>query len=328
MTDATSSLTPSECDALFDAGFAGAGHVVLAVSGGADSVAMLVLAAEWRERREGGPKLSVATVAHGLRAEAVDEAAAVTRLCAERGLPHARLAGAILPGPGVEARAREARYAALLAHAREVRADAIATAHTRDDQAETVLMRLAAGSGPAGLAAMRPRADRGGIAHLRPLLYAPKARLVASLQERGIGWAEDAMNADPAYLRARLRGARDVLEREGLTSARLGALAARMARVEDALEAAVDAAAAEHFVREGDGARLGPGWARLADEIRLRLLARAIAAAGDGLIRLDRLERLFTRITVESAGAATLAGAKVVWADGGVRTSPAPLRRG
>ncbi|MFD1704433.1 tRNA lysidine(34) synthetase TilS [Methylopila henanensis] len=328
MTDATSALTPSECDALFDLRFAGVGHVVLAVSGGADSVAMLVLAAEWRERRKEGPELSVATVAHALRPEADGEVAAVARLCAERGLPHARLAGAIPPGAGVEARARDTRYAALLAHASEVGADAIATAHTRDDQAETVLMRLGAGSGPAGLAAMRPRAERGWIAHLRPLLESPKARLVASLQERRIGWAEDAMNADPAYLRARLRGARDVLEREGLTAARLGALAARMARVEDALEAAVDAAAAEHFVREEDGARLGPGWAGLADEIRLRLLARAIAAAGDGPIRLDRLERLFARIAAEPRGAATLAGAKAAWDSRGVRTTPAPPRRG
>lgn len=324
MTEIAASDAP-----LFDAAFAGLSRILLAVSGGADSTAMLALAAEWAQARD-GVALSVATVDHGLRPEAANEAGAVAALCARFGLPHVVLDGRIDAGSRLEERARAARYAALEAHAAAIGADGLATAHTLDDQAETVLMRLAAGSGPAGLAAMRPRRLRAnGLLHARPLLSVTRRRLIAALQARGLTWAEDAMNADPAFLRARLRAARAVLEAEGLTAERLGRLGARMARLDATVEDAVDEAAARHLVVAEGRAALGPGAATLSAELRLRLLARAITAvAGDAPVRLDRLERLQDLIAAEPTGAATLAGARIAWRDGAVRVTPAPPRRG
>lgn len=318
-------LAAEEAAALLGRSFHGARAVLLAVSGGADSTAMLVLAAEWARER-GAPRLLVATVDHALRVEAKAETAAVAALAGRLGFEHRTLAAPLAAGAsGVEAKARVLRYGALVAHAASAGADAIATAHTLDDQAETVLMRLSAGSGPAGLAAMRPDIMRDGVRHLRPLLGVAKARLVATLRARGVGWAEDVMNADPAFARARLRAGGLALAREGLTPERLATLAARMARAEDALEAATDAAARIHFVRDGDGWTMTDA-CDLPAEIRLRMLSRAVFPRGEA--RLERLERLAARIATEPRGAATIAGMRVAWDGGAVSARPAPLRRG
>lgn len=320
-------LGVAECAALFERFLAPRASILLAVSGGADSTALLVLAAEWAHKRD-RPTLLVATVDHGLRPEAAEEIATVARIADDFDLPHAGLSAPLVGrATRIEEKARDARYAALLAHAREVGAEAIATAHTLDDQAETVLMRLAAGSGPAGLAAMRPETGREGVILLRPFLHIPKARLVASLAERTARWADDDMNRDPAFARARLRAGRAALEREGLTAERLAALAFRMARVEGAVESAVDAAFAAHVSRSGAALTIAPEAAALPDEIKLRVLGRVVAAAGGGRVRLERLERLADRIVTRPSGAATLAGARVAWsADGRVVAAPEPPR--
>lgn len=306
-----------EAARLFERVCAGRKRILLAVSGGGDSTALLVLAAEWAQGAH-GPELLVATVDHGLRPEADAEIAAVEALAARLDLAFARLP-APLKGRSsrIEEAARNARYKALAQHAVEVGADAVATAHTLDDQAETVLMRLAAGSGPAGLKAMGESTERGGLTILRPFLGLPKARLLASLAQRGLPFAEDAMNADPRFARARLRGGRAALAREGLTPERLGTLAFRMARAEAALEAATDAAFAAHVSGKDNRWAIGPGAATLPDEIKLRLLGRVIAAAGGGVLRLERLERLADLIVTRASGAGTLAGAKVIWSTDG-----------
>ena len=320
-------LGGAESAALFDRWFAPRGHVLLAVSGGADSTALLVLAAEWADKRA-APKLSVATVDHALRPEAADEIAAVARIAADFELDHARLEAPVTVTSRIESTARTLRYEALAAHARAIGAEAIATAHTRDDQAETVLMRLAAGSGPAGLAAMRQTVQRGGVTHLRPFLGVSKARLVASLEQRVLRWSDDAMNADPAFARARLRSGRAALEREGLTAERLATLAFRMARANEALDAAVSDAMASLVATKGKGRVIAAGAGALPDEIKLRLLGRVIHEVGGGRVHLERLERLADRIVAEPAGAGTLAGARVAWrADGRIVAQPAPPRR-
>nr|WP_246482535.1 tRNA lysidine(34) synthetase TilS [Methylopila capsulata] len=307
--------------------FAEVNLVLIAVSGGADSMALLALAADWAATRT-GTRLSVATVDHSLRPESAAEARAVALAATALGLPHARLEAPLGRGARVEETARDARYAALSAHAAAIGAEALATAHTLDDQAETVLMRLAAGSGPAGLAAMRPKSMRGRLVHLRPLLGVPKARLVATLRARGWGWSEDAMNADPAFCRARLRASRAVLADEGLTAERLGVFARRAARAEDALLAVEEKAAAAHLSLAPNRAVIAPEASALPAEIRLRLLARAVAALGAGRVRLDRLERLFERTSATASGAATLAGARVAWTvDGRIVVTAAPPRR-
>src|SRR5262249_58957430 len=135
-------------------------------------------------------------------------------LARKLGLSHEILAWrGTKPKTGIEAAARAARYRLLADLARRLGAAAIATAHTLDDQAETVLMRLAAGSGPAGLAGMRPRDLRHGIVLLRPFLGLRKARLVSTLTPAGIAWARDPMNADTPSARPRLRPAGEGLAR-------------------------------------------------------------------------------------------------------------------
>lgn len=313
---------------LFERAFLRRERIVLAVSGGADSTALLVLAAEWSQAK-GGPSLFVATVDHGLRPEAAQEAVAVAALAASFGLPHARIEATVSrDSTRIEETARRLRYAALTNHAKELGADALATAHTLDDQAETVLMRLAAGSGPSGLAAIRREVSRDGVATIRPFLGVPKRRLVETLRARELGWAEDAMNADLRFARPRLRASREALEREGLTSERLAVFAFRMLRVNAALDQAVDAAFDVHVGAVGAALRIEPTANGLADEIKLRLLRTVIEKVGDARARLDRLERLADRIVTRSSGVRTLAGARVEWtSDGAISVSPAAPRR-
>jgi tRNA(Ile)-lysidine synthase len=187
-------------------GLLGPGDTVLvAVSGGSDSVALLDVLRRLAPALD--LRLHVIHVHHGLRPEADGEAAWVADLCARWGVPcrlervHVaeRRHGARWPGP--EGAAREARHAAFGAAARRVGARRIATGHTADDQAETVLMRLLQGAGPRGLAGIAP--VRGP--YVRPLLEVRRAEVRAHLAARGLSWLEDPSNRDPAFLRNRLR---------------------------------------------------------------------------------------------------------------------------
>jgi tRNA(Ile)-lysidine synthase len=325
-------LNADETVRLF-APFDGAPCVLLAVSGGADSTALLVLAAEWAKGRT--TRLCAATVDHGLRAESGREAKKVAALAKSLGVAHRVLTwNGEKPRTGIEDAAREARYALLDEAAKKFGATHLATAHTRDDQAETVLMRLAAGSGPAGLAGMRGAVQRGTVTHVRPFLGVTKARLVATLTERGLGWSEDATNADGRFARPRLRAARQVLEGEGLTADRLAVLAGRMGRMTDALER-VAAAAWPEAAREEGGKTVLEGTILLAlpEEIGLRILLRAVGTHGDQPPdRLAKCEALFgaVREALESGMALgrTLAGAKISVRGGQVTVGAAPPRRG
>jgi tRNA(Ile)-lysidine synthase len=329
-------IAADEIETLF-ASFPTPGRVILAVSGGADSTALLVLAQHWGLRHP-GTELVAATVDHGLRAHSRAEAQAVGALAARLGLRHELLIWeGRKPAAGIEAAARRVRYRLLGDLARRLSASHIATAHTLDDQAETVLMRLAAGSGPAGLAGMRQAEMQRGITVLRPFLATRKIRLVATLERDGVSWSEDPMNADPAFSRPRLRAARGVLEREGLTAERLGRLAQRMARYEAVVAAA--AAAARESARTADRpAQLdGRALIRLPEELALRVLAAEIALAGHEAedtspIRLMRLEALWKdmrdAITAGRAMRRTLAGTLIsVKSDRSVAITPEHRRK-
>lgn len=330
-------ISEREIAGLF-ASFPRSGRVILAVSGGADSTALMVLAQRWQRRRARGPDLVVATVDHGLRKGSRAEAKSVGALARHLGLSHEilRWRGA-KPRTGIEAAARAARYQLLAGLARRLGAAAIATAHTLDDQAETVLMRLAAGSGPAGLAGIRPRDVRQGVVLLRPLLGVRKARLLATLARAGIRWADDPMNADPAFARARLRASGAVLAREGLTPERMGRLAERMARYEDAVAAAVETLRPRVADPQRRGHLDGRALIAAPEEIALRLLAGEVVGAGapcsaEKHLRLQRLEALWQELRQAiAAGRATrrtLAQALVtVDPDGAVLITPAPPRR-
>jgi tRNA(Ile)-lysidine synthase len=174
-------------------------RVAVAVSGGADSMALALLAAEWG-------RAEAFVVDHGLRPEAGAEAALTVRRLEGLGVPAWVLAVAGLRrGPALHARARAARYEALLRGCAEAGLADLLLGHHLADQAETVAMRADVGSGPAGLAGMAAVTVLATARLLRPLLRIPPARLRATLASRGVGWIEDPSNRDPATRRARLR---------------------------------------------------------------------------------------------------------------------------
>jgi tRNA(Ile)-lysidine synthase len=304
--------------------------LLLAVSGGPDSVALMRLAAAVFRPGEGGPRLSAATIDHGLREEGATEAAAVGAWAAELGIAHATLEWrGPKPSTGLQEQAREARYGLLHAHAKALGIIDFATAHHADDQAETVLMRLAAGSGPAGLAGMRTRSQRAGLVHWRPLLGVPKERLLATLVAAGQAWFEDPGNCDGRFARGRLRAMQPLLAAEGLDRERLLRLAEREARADDALSAMAAAAWARHVRVFDAGLSLAPEALREPREIFIRLLAAMLGRVNmEGRMpRLKRVERLAGDL--ESAGrahgsaAGTLGGCRVaIDADGRVSVTP------
>ncbi|WP_127092047.1 tRNA lysidine(34) synthetase TilS [Aquabacter cavernae] len=309
-------------------------HVLIALSGGPDSTALLLLAQDWLMARGEGPLLSAATVDHGLRPAARVEAEAAGAVCARLGVPHAILDWVgDKPKSGIQEAARIARYDLLLAHARAVGAGALAVAHTLDDQAETILFRLACGSGPAGLAGMRPSSVRAGVTLLRPLLEVPKARLVGHLDARGIAYARDPSNLDPRHARPRLRAAAPLLAAEGLTPARLALLGRRLARAEAALSAAAVEAAARCLL-ERTVFRLRLDAHSLfaePDEISLRVLVDALSAfALEKEVELAKAERLHglmaAAVRVGEGRSGTLAGALARMDKGVLSITSAPPR--
>jgi tRNA(Ile)-lysidine synthase len=319
-------VSAAEAKALF-AGYAHAPALVLAVSGGPDSTALLVLAARWRAALKRGPQLLAVTIDHGLRPQSAGEARAVKRLSARLGVRHRTLHWTgPKPSTGLPEAARTIRYRLLAAAARGAGAAHILTGHTLDDQAETVLIRMARGSGSTGLCAMARETPLEGLTLVRPLLDLPKARLIGTLEAIGMAFADDASNRDPRFTRARLRGLMPALAGEGLDARRLALLAQRLRRVEATIEYAVDAAAAAVTAVAEEGAWTRGGaivlaaekFVRLPAEVALRLLGRALALAGnEGPVQLGKLEVLCQALENASKGPApvhlrrTLAGALV-----------------
>jgi tRNA(Ile)-lysidine synthase len=334
--------------------------IVLAVSGGPDSIALMWLAARWRRSLARGPRLFAVTVDHGLRAASSAEAGDVKHLARSLAVPHRtmRWTGA-KPKTGLPAAARAARYHLLAKAARECGATHIFTAHTRDDQAETLLMRLMRGSGIAGLAAMARQSERNGVLLARPLLDVAKSQLVATLNKAGIGFADDPTNRDPNFTRPRIRAVMPALAAEGGDARNLARLASRLARANAAVEVLVDGAerylALDLALRDQ---KIGPSggsaktfdartcefrmfdfqaFAAMPEEIRLRLLHRAIERFGhEGPAELGKVEALLSALDGMAATNAaarrprlkrTLAGALVSLIDGRIRIEPAPPRR-
>ena len=332
-------IRDAEANALF-AGLETLPGLVLAVSGGPDSTALLVLAARWAKKRKRAPKLVAVTVDHGLRPEAAREASAVKRLARKLGVPHTTVQwSGRKPKSGLQEAARLARYRLLADVARRSGFRHIVTAHTLDDQAETVLFRLSRGSGVAGLAGMArvaplPAEGAEALTLLRPLLHVPKYRLIETLKAAGFSFSDDPSNTDPRFTRARLRALMPALAREGLDARGLYRLAQRMRRAEMSLEFAVDAADAA--LSPGDWPPGGPvefataRFAALPAEVGLRLLGRAIAHAGtEGPVELSKLEMLYETLR-DGPGRLrrTLAGALITRGNERLTVEPAPPRRG
>jgi tRNA(Ile)-lysidine synthase len=314
--------------------------LVLAVSGGPDSTALLWLVARWRKSLKQKPALIAVTINHGLRPEAAREAAAVRRLAKTLGVLHrTMLWKGAKPAAGLQQAARKARYALLAEAAHKAGATHIITAHTLDDQAETVLIRMSRGSGLSGLAAMaqvsRLPNGAGHISLVRPLLDIPKARLVATLHAAKVGFADDPSNRDSRFTRARLRGLMPKLAREGLDAPRLSLLARRLKRADSAIEAMVERAGtnlADKAADTGSVAFPADKFARLPAEIALRLVGRAVTQFGvEGPVELRKLEALHAAIAAAQSGKTplrrTLAGAIVTLAAGRLAVEKAPPRQ-
>lgn len=338
--DDTSPISAAEANRLFS-DFNKLPALVLAVSGGPDSTALMVLAARWRGREQ-SPRLVAVTIDHGLRKESKREAKAVEKLAAKFGIEHRTLAWTgRKPKTGLQEAARLARYRLLSEAAKDVGAGHVLTAHTLDDQAETVLFRMARGSGISGLAGMylvsgMPVMEGKGVGLLRPFLSVPKSRLIATLRAAKVSYAQDPTNRDPRFTRPRLRELLPMLAREGLTASRLAALARRAQRVEETLSQVVAAAARRIapgvWPVEGPVVMQADMFADLPREIAIRLLGLAIDRVGnEGPAELGKLEAFhaaMSRALDESVKfRRTLAGAVVTVARDKITVERAPPRR-
>lgn len=307
--------------------------LLLAVSGGPDSVALMLLCAQWslRSRRD----IAVATVDHRLRTAARAEAEEVGRWARALGYTHHLLTweGAP-PATRLQERARDARYALLTACARRIGAAAIVVAHHSDDQAETILFRLTRGSGVAGLAGMARIACREEIMLLRPLLDFRKTELEAVCAQAGHPFFHDPSNENESFARARLRKLAPGLAAQGLGQDALLRLGARAARADAALTHCA-AETLERALRRSESDCIELDASALSEaplEILQRALASAILRLGTGpALRLERLERASARIAAALAAGRTvrmtLADVSIDANRERVRLCPAPPRR-
>jgi tRNA(Ile)-lysidine synthase len=324
--DPTGPIEDRELPALF-ASLRSASGIALAVSGGSDSLALLDCVDRWRRGLSRPPKLPkfiVLTVDHGLRKSSRQDAVAVVALARKRGIRGEVLRwGGEKPSGDVEAAARSARYRLLLAAARRAGASHLLLAHHRDDQAETLLLRLARGSGLFGLAAMRSEIPVGDVTIVRPFLDIPRVRLAETNAVAGLVPAEDAMNADPRFARARLRRIMPLLAAEGIDPAGLAATARRLAGAAEAIddvatsliEKAVDLDALAVASLDRSAFFAAPR------EVRHRLLVRLLLAIGGDEYppRFERLAALTGDMEGHDGHARfkrTLSGALVEWRGG------------
>lgn len=294
----------------------------LAVSGGPDSLALLLLAHAALPGR-----VSVATVDHGLRSGSAAEAQAVARLCEEIEVPHAILRARVeAAGEGLQAAAREARYSALAAWMDDRGLSLLLTAHHSDDQAETLLMRLNRGSGVAGLAGVRAAGampgSGGRLRVARPLLGWRRSELDSIVAAAGVEPARDPSNADERFDRARLR--RRLAEAPCLDPAALARSAALLAEAEAALDWTAATLLEARAEAKGKVVTLRPEG--LPSELVRRLVLRCLDRLAPGSRpRGEALAGFIARL--EAGGAATLCGVKGQGGDTW-RFEPAPPRRG
>jgi tRNA(Ile)-lysidine synthase len=292
--------------------------VAVAVSGGADSLALARLLQPWTRERK--IALIALTVDHALRDASASEAVQVGTWMSACDIPHAILRWNDGPHARTLTRsaqnaARDARYRLMIDWCNANDCSHLFVAHHADDQVETFLLRLSRGSGVDGLAAMASSVQRDGIVIARPLLDFTKEQLITLCRDLGQPWIEDPSNRNIAGGRVRFRQAQQILEREGLTRARLLATVGHLQRARAALDHAVSA-----LLARGSCDRFGVLRLPVADmlaapeEIALRALARTLSLAGGQNYspRFESLARLHARLAAGPWADATLHGCLVM----------------
>jgi tRNA(Ile)-lysidine synthase len=315
-----------------------ADRLVLAVSGGPDSVVLMHLTAQWRGQRA-RPLVAVATVDHQLRDGSAAEAAAVADWARDLGFEHHTLRWeGEKPTSRLQEAARQARYELLTGLAQKIGARQLVTAHTLDDQAETILFRLARGSGPLGLVGMRPISMRCGVALIRPMLGLSKSWLIGLAKREGWPFFEDPSNRDPRFARTRLRALMPLLAKEGLTAARLARLSARLQEIATLVEGLVRQVHAAALL-EASPSRRVYAFAALAEQpkaVLLQVLTIGLSDVSGGPAgafgpRLERLETMVDRLQIAHRKGErfrqTLMGAAISLESGRLVLVPEPARR-
>ncbi len=296
--------------------WSGEGKLGLAVSGGPDSLALLLLAHAALPGR-----VEAATVDHGLRDGSAAEAAEVARICAGLGVPHAVLTVTVAQG-NMQSEARIARYGALAAWMEARGLAALATAHHADDQAETLLMRLNRASGVGGLAGVRARGKVPGtqLPLLRPLLGWRRAALGEVVDAAGIVAAQDPSNSNDRFDRVRLRKALDRADWLDIP-----AIAASAEHLADA-DAALDWAAAREWSEAVQEAGLGITYRPQAPRaVALRVIAAIVRKLDGEEPRGSAVARLFDALIARQT--ASIGNLVVRSTHEGWSFTPAPRRR-
>lgn len=295
----------------------------VAVSGGGDSIALMHLLAGWAKATGRAPP-HVVTVDHGLRKESAADTRKVTAWAKRAGLTSNALRWkSPRPKSDIEAAAREARYRLMGEHARKNKLTALYVGHTRDDQAETFLLRLMRGSGLDGLAAMRafapyPLAGFRDLCIVRPLLGLEREVVREHLRANDHDWLDDPMNEEDRFARVRLRQLLPQLEQAGISRARIASAATHLTRAREALEMVTAAVLSRAVRRVGNTLHVDSAALTSAPrEVGLRALAQLlmIVSGQSYRPRFERLERLFDRIgTTEIGRGVTLHGCKIATA--------------
>lgn len=291
----------------------------VAVSGGSDSVALLHAAS--RAFETPNTQIFAVTVDHGLRPEAAQEAQFVAQVAASLDVPHDILKcdGQSWSG-NLQAQAREARYDLMTKWAREKQIAVLALGHTADDQAETVLMRLARSSGVDGLSGIAPRRIQGGVTLVRPLLSVTREALRGYLTEQGQTWIDDPSNEDTRFERIRMRKAAPQLAELGLTKQALSDVAENMSSAREALDWYTFISAREIVQLDGGDVLIDRRQFRtLPEEIARRILAHALCWIGDSpyLPRREALKDALAAIRAKKTttlhGCLVLSHADLIW---------------
>ena len=296
-------------------GLAEAESVGVAVSGGGDSTALLILMQAWCD--QGRLRLHAVSVDHGLRPESRDECMFVGGVAKDLGVTHEVLSGEIGPTGNLQESARRLRYSLIGEWAASNNLNYVALAHTLDDQAETFLLNLARGSGVDGLSAMPLVLHRSGVTWIRPLLGVRRAELRNHLRVNGYSWKEDPTNADVRFDRVRARNLLEEISSLGATVERLAATAGRMQDARIVLEeAAADAALRLTLTDDIGVTHFKDAFWGLPRDTRFRLAADAVRTSGRASYR-PRIVPLGAALdSVRDGRPATLAGCMLVPASG------------